>query len=59
MRKIYLVIILLFVLFLCLTESAFAEKTVFYDSSQDFDSNITNVSVNYSCNLDELEELSI
>lgn len=58
MRKIYLVIILLFVLFLCLTESAFAEKTVFYDSSQDFDSNITNVSVNYSCNLDELEELS-
>ena len=59
MRKIYLVIILLFVLFLCLTESAFAEKTVFYDSNQDFDSNITNVSVNYSCNLDELEELSI
>ena len=58
MRKIYLVIILLFVLFLCLTESAFAQKTVFYDSSQDFYSSKTELSENYSCNLDELEELS-
>lgn len=58
MRKTYLVIILLFALFLCLTESAFAKKTVFYDSVQDFDSNKTNISVNYSCNLEELEEFS-
>lgn len=59
MRKTYLVIILLFALFLCLPESVFAKKTVFYDSYQDFYSNRTNVSVNYSCNFDELEELTI
>ena len=59
MRKIYLVIILLFVSFLHLTESVFAQKTVFYDSSQDFYSSKTELSENYSCNLDELEELSI
>ena len=59
MRKIYLVIILLFVSFLHLTESVFAQKTVFYDSSQDFYSSKTDFSENYSCNLDELEELSI
>ena len=58
MRKIYLVIILLFVSFLHLTESVFAQKTVFYDSSQDFYSSKTELSENYSCNLDELEELS-
>ena len=59
MRKIYLVIILLFVSFLHLTESVFAQKTVFYDSSQGFYSSKTDFSENYSCNLDELEELSI
>lgn len=58
MRKIYLIIILLFVLFLCLAESAFAKKTVFYDSSQDFYSTKIELFENYSCNLDELEELS-
>lgn len=58
MRKAYLVIILLFVSFLHLTGSVFAQKTVLYDSAQDFYSTETDFSKNYSCNLDELEELS-
>lgn len=58
MRKTFLVIISLFVLFLCLTESAFAKKTVFYDSGQDFYSSKTELSEYYSCNLEELEEFS-
>ena len=57
MRKTYSVLILLFVLFLCFTESAFA-KTVFYDSSQDFHLTKASFSKNYSCNLDDLEESS-
>ena len=55
MRKVCLIIILLSVLFLHLTENAFAQKTLFYDSSQDFYSSKTDFSENYSCNLDELE----
>lgn len=58
MRKIYLLIILLSVLLLHLTQCVFAQKTVFYDSIQDFSTVKTEFSRNYSCNLDDLEELS-
>ena len=58
MRKVYLIIVLLFALFFGLTENSFAKKTVYYDSAQDFYSTKTYFSRNYSCNLDELEALS-